>query len=109
MISLTDKAVAEVKRIIAEQDLEGSETFLRLGVSGGGCSGFSYVMTFDQTDKEGDLVSDYDGLKVVLDGEAEPYIDNTVLDFNDDVTKRGFVFNNPNASGTCGCGSSFSV
>ena len=108
MISLTDKAVAEVKRIISEQDLEGT-TFLRLGVSGGGCSGFSYVMTFDQNDKPGDLVSDYDGLKVALDAEAEPYIDNTVLDFNDDVTKRGFVFNNPNASGTCGCGSSFSV
>ena len=108
MISLTEKAVAEVKRIITDQDL-GPETFLRLGVSGGGCSGFSYVMTFDKEAKEGDQAADYDGLKVVLDAEAEPYVDNTVLDFNDDVTKRGFVFNNPNASGTCGCGSSFSV
>ena len=108
MISLTEKAVAEVKRIITDQDL-GPETFLRLGVSGGGCSGFSYVMTFDKEAKVGDQAADYDGLKVVLDAEAEPYVDNTVLDFNDDVTKRGFVFNNPNASGTCGCGSSFSV
>lgn len=108
MISLTDKAVFEVKRIIAEQNLEEAPA-LRLGVSGGGCSGFSYVMTFDTEVREGDLTADYEGLKVVLDGGAVPYIDNTVVDFNDDVTKRGFVFNNPNADDNCGCGNSFSV
>lgn len=108
MITVTENAVAEIRRIMDEQGLE-SGSFLRLGVSGGGCSGFSYVMTFDQQDKPDDLTFESHGLKVVLDGEAQPYLDSTVLDFNDEVNKRGFVFNNPNASGTCGCGSSFSV
>ena len=108
MITLTESAVSEIRRIMDEQELAPG-SFLRLGVSGGGCSGFSYVMTFDKDGKDGDLVSEFHGLKVALDSEAQPYLDNTTLDFNDDVNKRGFVFNNPNASGTCGCGSSFSV
>ncbi|MHC4845955.1 MAG: HesB/IscA family protein [Planctomycetota bacterium] len=108
MITVTEKAVSEVRRMIADQGLE-PETFLRLGVSGGGCSGYSYVLGFDKEDKEGDVVKEFHDLKVVLSSDAVPYLDNTVVDFNDDVMNRGFVFNNPNASGTCGCGSSFSV
>ena len=108
MIRLTDAAVAEVKRILADQQADEG-TGLRLGVSGGGCSGFSYVMTFDKESREDDQIADYDGLKVVLSGDAIPYLDSMVVDFNDDVNKRGFVFNNPNASDSCGCGSSFSV
>jgi iron-sulfur cluster assembly protein len=108
MITVTEKAVAEVKRIIADQGLaEGTQ--LRVGVTGGGCSGFSYVMGFDAEHKEGDIVAEVHGLRVVLDGEAEPYVDNTVVDFDDGVNHRGFVFNNPNATGNCGCGTSFSV
>jgi iron-sulfur cluster assembly protein len=108
MIRLTDMAVNEVKRILVDQQADDG-TCLRLGVSGGGCSGFSYVMTFDKEVQEGDGVSEYDGLKVLLTADAAPYLENMVLDFNDDVAKRGFVFNNPNASDTCGCGNSFSV
>jgi len=108
MITVTDKAVAEIKRIIQDQGLQPG-TFLRLSVSGGGCSGFSYVMGFDQEQKEGDVAREFNGLKVVLGADAVPYVDNTVVDFNDGVMNRGFVFNNPNATGTCGCGSSFSV
>ena len=108
MITVTEKAVSEVKRMIADQGLE-AETFLRVGVSGGGCSGLSYILGFDQADKEGDVSTEFHGLQVVLSADAVPYVDNTVVDFNDDVMNRGFVFNNPNASGTCGCGSSFSV
>ncbi len=108
MITVTDKAVAEVKRIISDQGLAAG-TFLRLSVSGGGCSGFSYIMGFDQSTKAGDVTSEFQGLRVVVDAEAVPYVDNTVVDFNDGVMNRGFVFNNPNATGTCGCGSSFSV
>ncbi|GJM20966.1 MAG: heme biosynthesis protein HemY [Planctomycetota bacterium] len=108
MITLTDKAVSEVKRIISEQGLDEAPA-LRVGVSGGGCSGFSYVMTFDNDKKEGDQVMELDGVRVVLDAEAEAYLDNMVIDFNDDLSKRGFVFNNPNASDNCGCGNSFSV
>lgn len=109
MISLTDKAVSEVKRIIADQSLTTDEIFLRLGVSGGGCSGFSYLMTFDKEIKEDDETREYEGLKVLMAADAEPYIGSVVLDFNDDVNKRGFVFENPDASDTCGCGNSFSV
>ncbi len=108
MITVTEKAIAEVKRIIQDQGLE-TGTFLRLGVTGGGCSGFSYVLGFDAKAKPSDIVAEFHGLKVALDCEAAPYVDNTVLDFNDGVMNRGFVFNNPNASGTCGCGTSFSV
>lgn len=108
MITVTEKAVAEVRRMIADQGLE-PETFLRLGVSGGGCSGFSYILGFDTESKDGDITKEFHGLKVVLSADAEPYADNTVVDFNDGVMDRGFVFNNPNATSTCGCGSSFST
>jgi len=108
MITVTEKAVREIRRIITDQGLPDG-TFLRLGVTGGGCSGFSYVMGFDKEDKPGDVVTEFHGMKVVLGEDAAPYVDNTVVDFQDGVMHRGFVFNNPNASGTCGCGSSFSV
>jgi iron-sulfur cluster assembly protein len=109
MISLTDKAVVEVKRIISDQQLGLDEICLRMGVSGGGCSGFSYLMTFDKDVQDDDQTADYKGLRVLMSTSAEPYIGNVVIDFNDDVNKRGFVFNNPDADDTCGCGSSFSV
>jgi iron-sulfur cluster assembly protein len=108
MITVTELAVAEVRRIIADQALDPG-TFLRVGVSGGGCSGFSYVLGFDTQAKQGDVDAEFHGMKVVVDGDAVPYLDKTVVDFSDSVMRRGFVFNNPNASGTCGCGSSFSV
>ena len=108
MIRLTEAAVAEVKRILVDQRAD-EDTCLRLGVSGGGCSGFSYVMTFDKESRDDDQIAEYEGLKVLLGNDAVPYLDSMVVDFNDDVNKRGFVFNNPNASDSCGCGSSFSV
>ena len=109
MISLTEKAISEVKRIISDQQLGLDEINLRLGVSGGGCSGFSYLMTFDKEVKSDDEKASYDGLQVLMSSGADPYIGNVVLDFNDDVNKRGFVFNNPDADDTCGCGNSFSI
>ncbi len=108
MINLTDKAITEVKRIMSEQQLEEG-TMLRVSVSGGGCSGFSYVLGFEKEAADGDDVLQFGDLQVALGKDAVPYLDKTIIDFNDEVTKRGFVFNNPNASGTCGCGSSFSV
>jgi len=108
MIRLTDAAIGEVKRILVDQQAD-EDTCLRLGVSGGGCSGFSYVMTFDKESRDDDQIAEYEGLKVLLSADAVPYLDSMVVDFNDDVNKRGFVFNNPNASDSCGCGSSFSV
>lgn len=108
MITLTDKAVAEVQRIMSEQGLS-DEHRLRLSVTGGGCSGFSYVMQFDDDAHDGDVEKEFGDLRVALAADAIPYLENIVLDFADDVNKRGFVWNNPNASGTCGCGESFSV
>ncbi len=109
MLTLTDKAVAEVRRIMSDQGLSAGAV-LRFSVAGGGCSGFSYVMEFEQDgSQDGDVTTEFSGLPVALASDAVPYLDNTVVDFNDDPSKRGFTFENPNASGTCGCGSSFSV
>lgn len=108
MIRLTESAISEVKRILSDQGM-GDDTYLRLGVSGGGCSGFSYVMTFDQQVAADDEKATYDGLQVLMAKSAEPYIGNVVLDFRDDLSKRGFVFNNPDAADNCGCGNSFSI
>ena len=108
MITLTPKAASEVKRIIADQSLpEG--TALRLGVRGGGCSGFSYSMGLDETVAATDKVMEKDGVKVVVDEKSLMYLDGTEVDFNDGIAERGFVFRNPNATKSCGCGSSFTA
>ena len=108
-VNVTEKAAKEVYKIIQEQNLPG-ETMLRVGVSGGGCSGFSYSLTFDtKSDEMADEIYEYHGLKVVVDRKSDLYLDGTSVDFYDGLDKRGFVFNNPNATKSCGCGSSFSV
>jgi iron-sulfur cluster assembly protein len=106
-IILTEKAAAEVKRIIADQKLE-PETVLRVGVSGGGCSGFSYALGFDKKyDAAVDSRFDFHGVPVVVDKKSSLFLDGTTVDFYDGIEKRGFTFDNPNAVKTCGCGSSF--
>jgi len=108
-VVLTEKASVEVKRIIQEQDLP-EETFLRVGVAGGGCSGFQYSLGFDTAvDEKADQVADYHGIKLVVDRKSALYLDGTTVDFYDGLEKRGFVFSNPQAVKSCGCGSSFSV
>ena len=108
MISITDRAVKEVNRIIEEQDLPES-TVLRVGVKGGGCSGFSYSLGFDDTVQETDQVFEEGGVKVVCDPKSFLYLNGTQVDFEESLMGRGFKFGNPNASKTCGCGESFSV
>ncbi len=108
MIELTDRAVKEVRRIIEEQNLP-EETSLRLGVKGGGCSGFSYTLGFDDSFGELDQTWEYDGIKIVCDPKSFLYLSGTQLDFEESLMGRGFKFGNPNASKTCGCGESFSV
>jgi iron-sulfur cluster assembly accessory protein len=106
-ISLTERAAVEVKRIIEEQKL-GEETLLRVGVTGGGCSGFSYSLGFDKAyDDTADSKYDYHGVDVVVDKKSALYLDGTTVDFFDGLEKRGFTFDNPNAVKSCGCGSSF--
>lgn len=110
MITLTPRAISEVKKIMEEQKLVAAGTLLRLGVQGGGCSGFSYMMGLDQSAPvDGDQVFESDGLKVVCDAKSILYLQGLSIDFNDGLQGRGFVFNNPNSQRSCGCGSSFSV
>ncbi|MEE8170603.1 MAG: iron-sulfur cluster assembly accessory protein [Phycisphaerae bacterium] len=109
MVSVTERAAQEVKTIIETQKMDPEKTYLRVGVKGGGCSGFSY--TLDLTDRVGELDEELDvhGIKVICDPKSFLYLEGTNVDFKDEVMGRGFVFNNPNASHTCGCGSSFSA
>src|SRR5207245_7351671 len=107
-VILSEKAAVEVKKIITEQNLpEG--TVLRVGVQGGGCSGFAYSLNFDSQTSERDRVIEAFGVKMAVEKKFDPYLDGTVLDFYDGLEKRGFVFNNPHVVKTCGCGSSFQV
>jgi iron-sulfur cluster assembly protein len=106
-VTLTEKAASEVKKIIADQQLT-PETVLRVGVAGGGCSGFSYSLGFDtQVDPAADSIKEQHGIRVVVDKKSDLFLDGTTLDFHEGIDKRGFTFNNPNAKKSCGCGSSF--
>ena len=106
-VLLSEKAASEVKKIIQEQKLEDG-TLLRVGVAGGGCSGFSYALGFDKAfDEKADSKYDCHGITVVVDKKSALYLDGTTVDFYDGLDKRGFTFTNPNATKTCGCGSSF--
>ena len=108
MIELTDRAAKEIRRIIQEQNL-GASTALRVGVKGGGCSGFSYTLGFDDQVAEIDQISEVDGIRVVCDPKSFLYLNGTRIDFEDNLMGRGFKFGNPNAAKSCGCGESFSV
>ena len=107
IVNLTDKAIAQVKSIF-DQEKKGEDLGLRLGVVGGGCSGLSYKIDFD-TKKEKDNVLEFDGVKVFIDLKSSIYLKGVTLDFKDGLNGKGFVFINPNAANTCGCGESFSV
>lgn len=108
-IKVTATAVKELKRFINEQQLPETVA-LRIAVAGGGCSGFEYKLDFDENvSEEKDTVSVIDGLRVAVDKKSALYLDGTELDYHESLEKRGFVFNNPNATKSCGCGSSFSA
>jgi len=116
MVKLSESAANEVKKIIAAQendakDKEGytGDFFLRVGVKGGGCSGFNYTMDLVDIKGDGDEEFESFGIKVIVDPVSNIYLNGTEVDFKDELMGRGFVFNNPNASGCCGCGQSFSA
>jgi iron-sulfur cluster assembly protein len=104
MIQVTPKAVAKIKQALAAHQLEGG---LRLGVLGGGCSGLSYQFKFDRAPRANDKVFEYDGVKVFVDPKSFLYLNGLTLDYKESLLQSGFVFENPNAKKTCGCGSSF--
>jgi iron-sulfur cluster assembly protein len=104
VVTLTDAAQAEVRRLIVEEGKPG----LRLGIKGGGCSGLSYLLEFTE-EREGDTVIDFGDFKVFLDRKSTIYLRGITLDHQSGLSGRGFVFHNPQASNTCGCGESFSL
>ena len=106
-VKLTPTAVEMVSKMRAKEGL-GAEHGMRIGVVGGGCSGFQYSLNFD-TQKEGDRVTDFGGVLVLVDEISLPYIAGTTLDYVEGLHGAGFRFDNPRASRTCGCGSSFSA
>jgi iron-sulfur cluster assembly protein len=110
-VIVTEKAAAEVKRIIAEQASVAPEQklHLRLRVVGGGCSGFQHKLDLDPEVKAFDEVWEVHGVPVVIDKKSKIYLEGVTVDFHDDLNKRGFSISNPQARGTCGCGSSFSM
>jgi len=107
MITLTEKAVAEVKRLAAAQGMP--EAPLRVGVRGGGCSGLAYFLEFDTDVGPHDRLFEFEGQRVVVDPKSYLYLNGTTLDFTVSGLRAGFVFHNPNAQASCGCGSSFTV
>jgi iron-sulfur cluster assembly protein len=110
MIYVSDKAREKVAKLMQDASIENaSEYFLRVSVVGGGCSGLSYKLDFDNESKPMDQVFEDNGVKVVTDLKSFLYLVNTTLDFSDGLNGKGFFFSNPNASRTCGCGESFAV
>ena len=107
MVNFTDIALSKVKQILSQQSepLGG----LRVAVIAGGCSGFQYAMNFERSSQENDEVLEIDGLKVFIDPQSFLYLEGTQIDYEETVRGAGFKFNNPNVTGSCGCGESFSV
>lgn len=108
VVMLTDTAVTEVRKFM-DAESAGTEAGLRIRVVPGGCSGFSYSMQIEDGPREGDEILDQSGLKVFVDRFSQQYLEGVQVDYVNSVMGSGFTFSNPNASGGCGCGSSFSV
>src|SRR5687768_11129417 len=109
-ILLSETAAKEIKQIIKDQGLPEDVTRLRVGVKGGGCSGFSYLLDLvEEQPGESDEQMESNGVQILCDMKSYLYLNGTEIDFKDEVMGRGFVFKNPNATSSCGCGSSFSA
>jgi len=106
-IQLTTGAIQEIRRLINEPGFDASQS-LRIGVKGGGCSGLSYILGFDMK-KDGDQEYEYEGIPIIMEKAHELYLFGMQIDWQGGLNNRGFTFNNPNASTTCGCGTSFAV
>ena len=107
-VVLTDKALAMIK-VTREQEGMATEAGLRVAVRGGGCSGFEYALDFEDEQRETDTVLEYNGLNLYVDPVSSRFLDGTMIDYSLEMTGTGFKFLNPKATGTCGCGSSFTV
>ena len=108
MIEISENAALKLKNLKSEEG-QPSEAALRVEVKKGGCSGLSYKMNFDNSSKEGDQIFESNGEKIIVDGQSLLYIIGMTLDYSGGLNGKGFVFENPNATKNCGCGSSFNV
>lgn len=107
MLQLTDRAIEKIKELMAREDKQ--DHALRVAVKGGGCSGFEYGLFYEKEQNEDDQVLEFNGLKVLVDPLSKGPLDAVTVDYVDSLSGAGFKFENPKATGTCGCGSSFSV
>ncbi|MEQ9619994.1 MAG: iron-sulfur cluster insertion protein ErpA [Deltaproteobacteria bacterium] len=107
MFTVTTKAVEEIRKLLSEENIP--DAFLRVRVIPGGCSGFSYEMGFDDEMEDSDKLFEQEGVKVAIDELSLPYLQGGVLDYQDGLNGTGFSINNPNATGSCGCGQSFTA
>ena len=108
MITFTERGAEKVQEFLASQGAEIQTAGLRVGVRGGGCSGFQYQLAFDEQ-REGDVIFDNHGLRILVDNQSLPYVDGSSIDYVDSLQGAGFQVNNPNVVAACGCGSSFRV
>jgi iron-sulfur cluster assembly protein len=106
-LGLTESATEQIKRLLARDSRSGSA--LRIAVTDGGCSGYSYKLAFDDQQRPEDIILDRNGIKILVDSASAPYLAGTVIDFVGGLYGGGFKFTNPNATATCGCGTSFSA
>ena len=108
-IAVTDKAIAKIRSAMAKEGISPEQGGLRLGVQGGGCSGLSYNIRFDTQARERDRIFQFGDVRVFVDPKSFIYLAGMTLDYEESLMKTGFVFQNPNAAKSCGCGSSFSA
>ncbi|MEK7406348.1 MAG: iron-sulfur cluster assembly accessory protein [Acidobacteriota bacterium] len=107
MIQVTPKAIEKIKQAFAKQGVSAGG--LRLGVQGGGCSGLSYLFRLEAKERPSDHVYEFEGIRIFIDPKSMVYLDDMTLDYQESLIHSGFVFQNPNAQKTCGCGTSFSA
>ena len=109
MIKVSDQAKEKAIQLMAEDGFKPFEDYIRVGVKSGGCSGLEYVLKFDNQKTDSDQVFEDNGIKIIVDKKSILYLAGTTLEFSGGLNGKGFVFNNPNANRTCGCGESFSL
>ncbi|WP_294205220.1 iron-sulfur cluster assembly accessory protein [uncultured Chryseobacterium sp.] len=109
MIKVSDHAKEKAIQLMREDGFDASEDYIRVGVKSGGCSGLEYVLRFDNQKTEADQIFEDNGIKIIVDKKSILYLAGTTLEYSGGLNGKGFVFNNPNAARTCGCGESFSL
>lgn len=109
MITVSETAKRQVETLMQDDGFNPTTDFVRVGVKSGGCSGLSYELKFDNTQNDGDKIFEDNGIRIIVDTKSFLYLIGTTLDYSGGLNGNGFVFNNPNANRTCGCGESFSL